>query len=118
MDDLLVFSEGEESHYRHLENCTQTSEGIRVYIASKKFTSFQTELDFLGLLVGQDGLRVNLEKIEVLKTWPKPESLTDLSNFMGLLQFCRRLFKKFSGIAAPIINLTKKGPGIGKWDKI
>ena len=46
---------------------------------------FKTEIDFLGFLVGKDGIRVNPKQVEIPKTWPKPESLTDLRSFLGLV---------------------------------
>lgn len=75
------------------------------------------EMDCLGLIVGRDGLRVNPDKIEVLETWPKPESLTDLRSFLGLLQFFRRFIPKFSEVAAPLTDLSKNDIGIGKWNE-
>ena len=76
----------------------------------------QEEIDFLGFLVGKKRIRVNPEKVEVLKTWPRPETLTDVRSFVRLLQFFRRFIPKFSEIAAPLTNLTKKGVGIDKWN--
>ena len=74
------------------------------------------EIDFLGFLVGKKRIRVNPEKVEVLKTWPKPETLTDARRFVGLLQIFRRVIPKFSEMAAPLTNLRKKGVAINKWN--
>lgn len=76
----------------------------------------KTEINFLGLVVGKNGIRVNPTKVEVLKSWPRPKSLTDVRSFIGSLQFLRRFIKNFSSLATPLINLTKKGFGIQKWD--
>ena len=76
----------------------------------------KTEISFLGLVVGQNGLRVDPKKVKVLREWPKPKTLTDVRSFMGLLQFFRRFIKDFSKLASPLTNLTKKGQGIQKWD--
>ena len=118
MDDLLVFSKTEEEHFRNLETVLERLKRNELYVSPKKCEFFQTEIDFLGFLVGRDGIRVNPEKVDVLKTWPKPKSLTELRSFLGLLQFFRRFIPKFSGIAAPLTDLTKKEKGIGHWDEI
>ena len=114
MDDLLVFSKTEEEHFRNLETVLERLKRNELYVSPKKCEFFQTEIDFLGFLVGRDGIRVNPEKVDVLKTWPKPKSLTELRSFLGLLQFFRRFIPKFSGIAAPLTDLTKKEKGIGQ----
>ena len=53
----------------------------------------------------------------MLKSWPRPQSLTDVRSFIGLLQFFRSFIKDFSSLATPLTNLTKKGFGIQKWDE-
>ena len=117
MDDLLVFSKDEESHLKHLETVLSRLEEHELYVSPKKCEFLQSEIDFLGFLVGKDGLRVNPKKIEVLKTWPVPKSLLEIRSFLGLLQFFRRFIPKFSEVAAPMTNLTKKDMGIEKWDE-
>ena len=65
-------------------------------------------IDFLGSLVGKKGLRVNPEKVEVLKTCPRPETLTDVVRFVGLFQYFRGFIPKFPEIAASLKNLKRK----------
>ena len=116
IDDLLVFSKNEESHYRHLEIVLQRLKEHELYVSPKKCEFFKDEMDFLGLLIGKNGIKVNPKKVEILKTWPKPDSITDLRSFLGLLQFFRRFIPKFAQIAAPLTDLTKKDRGLHKWD--
>ena len=90
MDDLLVFSKDEESHVRHLETVLSRLQENKLYVSPKKCDFMKTEIDFLGMVVGKEGIRVNPKKVELLRTWPKPETLTEVRSFMGLLQFFRR----------------------------
>lgn len=117
MDDLLIFSKDEESHYRHLETVLSRLEEHELYVAPRKCEFMKDNSDFLGLLVGKEGIRVNPDKVEILKTWPKPDTITDLRSFLGLLQFFRRFIPDFAKVAAPLTDLTKKGYGVHKWDK-
>ena len=116
VDDLLIFSKDEESHFRHLEIVLSRLSKHELYVSPKKCELFAREMDFLGLVIGENGIKVNPKKVDILKTWPKPNSLTDLRSFLGLLQFFRRFIPKFSKIAAPLTGLTKKDQGIHKWD--
>jgi hypothetical protein len=59
--------------------------------------------------VTPQGIEVDEVKIEAIKSWPIPATLTQLQSFLGLVRFYRRFVRDFSTIAAPLNDLTKKG---------
>ena len=85
MDDLLIFSKDEESHIKHLNTVLCRLREHKLFVSPKKCEFMKSEIDFLGLVVGKNGIRVNPLKVEVLKSWPRPQSLTDVRSFIGLL---------------------------------
>jgi hypothetical protein len=48
-------------------------------------------------------------KIEAIKSWPIPATLTQLPSFLGLAGFYRCFVRDLSTIAAPLNDLMKKG---------
>jgi hypothetical protein len=54
------------------------------------------------------GIEVDEAKIEAIKSWPIPATLTQLQGFLGLVGFYRRFMRDFSTIAAPLNDLTKR----------
>ena len=63
---------------------------------------------FLGHIVSSKGIRVDSQKIEAVKQWPKPTSTTDIRSFLGLAGYYRRFVEGFSSIASPLSRLTHK----------
>jgi len=117
IDDLLIFSKDRESHLTHLEIVLKRLKEHELYVSPKKCEFLNEETDFLGLVIGRNGIRVDERKVKILRTWPKPESLTDLRSFLGLLQFFRRFIPAFAKVASPLTNLLKKDKGLKYWDE-
>ena len=47
-------------------------------------------------------------KLEVIQGWPNPRNLHELRSFIGMCAYYRRFIEKFSFIAGPLHDLTKK----------
>ncbi|KAH0784174.1 hypothetical protein KY290_003772 [Solanum tuberosum] len=62
---------------------------------------FKQYLDF-------EGIRVDSQKIEVVKQWSRPTSPIDIRRFLGLAGYYRRFMEGFSSIASPLTRLTQK----------
>ena len=58
-----------------------------------------------------DANRVHLDptKIQVIRDWPIPKTLTELCNFLGLANFYHRFVLGFSHIALSLSQVTKGG---------
>lgn len=116
MGDLLVFSQTRETHLEHLQILLERLRSEQLYLSPRKCSFTQEETAFLGMVVGRKGIWINPDKAKVVHTWPKPWTVRELRSFIGLLQFFRRLIMEFSGIAAPLTNLTRKDSTIHEWD--
>ena len=46
--------------------------------------------------------------MDVVKSWPKPETLQDVQAFLGLANFYQRFIKGFASFARPLMDLTYK----------
>ena len=86
-------------------------ERLRSYglqLKSTKCHLFQSSVPFLGHIVGRRGLECDPAKIADVKSWPVPDCLKSVRQFLGFVGNYRRFIPKFADVAAPLVTLTGK----------
>ena len=108
IDDILIYSQSETEHEHHLRIVLQRLREHRLYAKFSKCEFWLPQVSFLGHIVSKDGILVDPSKIEVVKNWPKPTSVTKVQSFLGLASYYKRFVEGFSKIATPLTELTRK----------
>ena len=109
-DDILIYSRTWEEHLQHIEAVLCILEEQQFYAKLSKCEFGLTEMLYLGHIIGVDGVRVHEEKIRAIRDWPELKNVTELRGFVGICTYYRKFVKGFSQLAAPLTDLTKKGP--------
>ena len=109
LDDIIVFSHDIKGHLERLETLFQRLREAKLKLKPSKCHLLQRRVTFLGYTVSQEGVGTDPDKISAVKDWPTPQNLRQCRAFVGLCQYYRRFVPNFSGIAAPLHALTKKG---------
>jgi hypothetical protein len=66
------------------------------------------EIKFLGHTVSQEGIAVDLDKVQEVMDWKPPTNVCQIQSFLGLAGYYRRFILDCSRIAKPMIELLKK----------
>ena len=82
---------------------------------SSKCHLFRASVPFLGHIVGRRGLECDPKKIEDVKSWPVPDCLKSVRQFLGFVGYYRRFIPKFADIATPLVYLTGKDVPFVLW---
>ena len=65
------------------------------------------------MIIGEDGVRMEKEKVQGVIEWPVPKSVKDVQKFLGLANYYRWFVKDFAKIAKPLHEMMRKEK---KWD--
>ena len=74
----------------------------------KKCSFLQTEVNCLGFIIDEDGMKPNQEKVEAIRAFPAPACVNEVCSFVGMCSYYHRFIPNFSHITEPIIDLTRK----------
>ena len=108
IDDILIYSETFEEHLEHIEKVLKKLKEARMMIKMKKCEWGKRNVEYLGHIVGNDGLKPSLSKIEKVKGIKEPKNKTDIRSFTILCSYYRKFIKNFLKIAKPMMELLKK----------
>ena len=68
----------------------------------------QTEVVFLGHIVGRTGLACDPAKLAAVQNWHAPDKVKGVRQFVGFVGYYRRFVRDFADLAEPLVALTRK----------
>jgi len=104
----LVYSKTKEEHADHLRVVLKTLEEHKLYAEVEKSEFWLKKVHVLGHVVSEKGISVDLAKVEVIVSWPRPTNVSKVRSFLGMASYYRRFAGGFYKLAMPITKLLRK----------
>jgi len=111
IDDLLIYAKPREEHDKIVKEVLERIRTNKLAVSVEKCDWRKSEVEFLGYIVGREGIKMSEEKIQGVWEWKSPSSLVEVQQFLGFANFYRRFIQNYSRVAPPLTELTK---GYGK----
>jgi hypothetical protein len=89
IDDILIFSKNEEEYDEHLRLVLQKLRENQLYAKLSKCEFWLKEVLFLGHIISEGGISVDLSKVESVLSWNTPQNVSDIRSFLGLAGYYR-----------------------------
>ena len=109
MDDILIYTQTIEHHWAVVTQVLDVLRRHRLYIKAEKCSFECSTVEYLGLVLSEGRVEMDLVKIASVQDWPTLRNVTEVQSFVGFVNFYCRFIPNFSHVAAPLHYLTKKG---------
>ena len=108
IDDVIVGTETEEGHDELVAEVIKRLEENDLYVKLEKCKWKVKEVEFLGVVIGPEGIKMEKEKVKGILEWPTPKCIKDVQKFLGLANYYHRFIEGFATVARPLHDTVKK----------
>jgi hypothetical protein len=108
MDDIFLFAKDRKTLEQNTKKVLQRLKENDLYLKPKKCEFGKTKIEWLGMVIEEGRISMDLGKLKGIQEWPVPTTVKQVRGFLGFGNFYRRFIKHFSEIAKPLNDLLKK----------
>jgi len=95
LDDILIFTRTEEEHVKAIRQVLHVLQENKLFLRLEKCEFCKEKIKYLGLVILENEVSMDLVKVAGVREWPTPENKTDVQAFLGFVNFYRRFIRDF-----------------------
>ncbi len=109
MDDIAVHGLDRKTHNERLDHVFQRLACHQLTVNNEKCLIGVAEIPFVGHYVSSKGIAPLSSNVEAILRLPPPESVSDLSTFLGMTNYYLCFLEDYARTSEPLRCLLKKG---------
>eukprot|EP00057_Strongylocentrotus_purpuratus_P016298 XP_011670772.1 PREDICTED: uncharacterized protein LOC105441399 [Strongylocentrotus purpuratus] len=106
LDEILIFSSTLDEQLKRLDKVMTRLQDNGLRLKGKKCFFLKEKFSYLGHVVSRECIDVDEEKVKRIREWPTPTNGREVSSFLGLASYYRRLISEFARIAGPLHTVS------------
>ncbi|GBG87538.1 hypothetical protein CBR_g45596 [Chara braunii] len=107
LDDILIFSKTVEEHVAHLDKVLSLMRQHKFKIKGEKCEFGRTRVLYLGHEISTKGLKPDDAKVASIRDILRPQSVTEMRSFLGMIGDYRNFVENYSIVVALLTDLTR-----------
>ena len=113
-DDIFITGKDDDQHIKNLDSVVSHLDyyGLRLQLSKCKF--LQKSVTYMGCVISASRISPTEEKVEAIKQAPRPENLTQLRAFLGMINYHSKFIRNLSSILQPLNQLLQGNQEL-KW---
>ena len=106
IDDILISSESHREHREHLRSVLEVLHSNGLVTRRDKCIFGASTIEFLGHDISGDGIRPLSSKVEAVNRFPRPTTVKQLQEFLGMINYYHRFIPNAAEILLPLYHLS------------
>ena len=107
-DDIIVCGSSEQEHDKAFTEMLKATRKHNVSLNSEKLQFKQSQVDFYGHTLTEEGVQPAKEKLEAIRNIKAPSNIKELQTILGMVTYLNRYSSKLADLTSPLRELTKK----------
>ena len=99
VDDILVRSRTFEAHLVEIRHVLSQQSKAGATLSLTKGQWCRTKVEYVGLLVGANGIEPQTGRVQAIQDIKAPTVLTELRSFLGICNYSRQFIEDYAEIA-------------------
>ena len=102
IDDVIIFGKTWEKYLAATEAVLTKLRKHQLIIKPGKCEFAKTSIEFLGMKLNGEGMRMTANRKAAIEQWPTPTSHKAMQRFLGFIQYIRAFVPRLSELTAPL----------------
>ena len=95
LGDIIVFSQTPEEYVLRLKAVFNKLKAAVLKLKPSECDLFRKQINYLGHVVGHQGVSTDPKKIQAVTEWPRPTTVTEIRSFLGFVSYYRQFIPNF-----------------------
>ena len=108
IDNVIVSIEEKKEHDEVVKEVVKRLAENDLYVKPKKYKWKVREVEFLGVVIGPEEIKMKEEKVKGVLNWLTLKGIKNIQKFLELANYYWQFIKDFSVIVRLLYNLVKK----------
>ncbi|KAK3513532.1 hypothetical protein QTP70_016468 [Hemibagrus guttatus] len=87
----------------------------QLFVKAEKCKFHRNSITFLGYVILQKGVEIDISKVRVVTEWPEPTTIKELQRFLGFANFYWQFIQNYNCIANLLASLLRGKPKQLRW---
>ena len=106
VDDIIISATDFNELHLKIEKVLQNCRRFNITLSKNKMV-ISNSVPFAGLIISDEGIRPDPDKLAAIKSFPVPKNITDMRSFFGLANQLRQFVPNLSELSAPLRHLIR-----------